>query len=302
MSSKQLLFQNNKKIFEDNLSGKNGNSKLLKVSAFIVDSNKISENNFMLQLQEKEEINDHLSKLVEQSEKKLTDIVATNNRFISIIAHDLRGPFSSILLALELVKQKLDNNNLADVENYLIKATDSVNRTINLLDNLLKWTISQNKERIFNPVKINLYELFLEEIELNKILVNEKHITLKHNVSKSLYVMADIQMFKTIIRNLICNAIKYTNNGGEIEINASMSNGLVKIDVIDNGVGISYDNQRNLLKMESFHSTPGTNNEKGTGFGLLLCKEFIEMHGGTLQIESELGKGSKVKFTIPCRI
>jgi signal transduction histidine kinase len=106
-------------------------------------------------------------------------------------------------------------------------------------------------------------------------------------------------MVKTILRNLIGNAIKYTNNGGEITISATEGKRFIEIVVKDNGIGISPEAQRRLYKIHSFHSTTGTNNEKGTGLGLILCREFIEMHGGNIRIESEPGKGSKFKFTLP---
>jgi signal transduction histidine kinase len=112
-------------------------------------------------------------------------------------------------------------------------------------------------------------------------------------------VAADLQMVKTILRNLISNAIKYTNINGEIIINACELKKYVEVTVKDNGVGISVENQRKLFQIDSFHSTPGTKDEKGTGLGLLLCKEFVELHGGNIRIESEPGKGSRFAFTLP---
>jgi signal transduction histidine kinase len=245
------------------------------------------------------ELNAYLEKLVEQQTMELTEVVATNTKFISIIAHDLRSPFNSILGALELLKEKLDQYNINDIEKYINLASNSANRTLNLLEGLLAWTISQNKEKSFNPVKINLHELLLYEIESINPLATQKQITLNHSIAPYLNVSADLQMVKTILRNLISNAIKYTNTGGEISVSASESKQFVEITIKDNGIGISNKAQRELFKMDAFHSTAGTNNEQGSGLGLLLCKEFVEMHGGNIWIESEPGKGCEFKFTLP---
>jgi signal transduction histidine kinase len=122
---------------------------------------------------------------------------------------------------------------------------------------------------------------------------------MSHSIDPGLNVVADLQMVKTILRNLISNAIKYTNDNGEITINALENKRDVEVIVKDNGVGISSENQRKLFKIEAFHSTPGTHDEKGTGLGLLLCKEFVELHGGNIRLESEPDKGTRFAFTLP---
>ena len=131
------------------------------------------------------------------------------------------------------------------------------------------------------------------------MLAEQKHISLKQDIGQELNVTADLQMVKTILRNLICNAIKYTNENGKIVINALEKKKLVEVDVTDNGIGISKEIQKKLFKIDFLHSTPGTNDEKGTGLGLLLCKEFIELHGGDIWIESQPGRGSRFSFTLP---
>ncbi len=260
---------------------------------------KASGDGLMLRLKELEELNAHLEILVDRRTKELTSIAATNAKFISIIAHDLRSPFASIIGVLEILKVSLNQQNMNDIENYIDIAYNSANRTLILLDNLLAWTISQNKEKNFNPVKINLYELLIEEIENITTSARQKQISLNYSIAPDLNVTADLQMAKTIIRNLISNAIKYTNSGGEIAISAIEGNEFVEISIKDNGIGISPEIQKNLFKIEAFHSTSGTNNEKGTGLGLVLCKEFVELHGGKILVESEPGKGSEFKFTLP---
>jgi signal transduction histidine kinase len=273
--------------------------KSLLLSGIIADKGKPSESYLALRFKELEELNVCLENLVEQRTKKLAQVVATNTKFMSIIAHDLRSPFSSIIGVLELLKISLSNNNKIENDEYINIAYDSALRTLGLLDNLLVWAISQNKEKSFNPVKINLYELIVEEIESISFAARQKQIVLNHTIGPNLNINADLQMVKTILRNLISNAIKYTNTGGEITLSASEGKQFVEITVKDNGIGISSEAQRNLFKIDSFHSSAGTNNEHGTGFGLLLCIEFVEMHGGNIWIESELGKGSEFKFTLP---
>jgi signal transduction histidine kinase len=294
-----MSISNNMKQVEKIDNRPNRIPKSLLLSGVIAEKAKQSERYLALRFKELEELNISLEDLVEQRTKKLAQVVATNTKFMSIIAHDLRSPFSSIIGILELLKLSLNNNNKIENEEYVNIAYDSSLRTLGLLDNLLVWAISQNKEKSFNPVKINLFELIVEEIESISFAARQKQIVLKHTIGPNLNINADLQMVKTILRNLISNAIKYTNTGGEITLSASEGKQFVEITVKDNGIGISSEAQRNLFKIDSFHSSAGTNNEHGTGFGLLLCIEFIEMHGGKIWIESELGKGSEFKFTLP---
>ena len=274
-------------------------SKSLSMPVSESGSDTAVEKKLLLRLREMEELNTGLELLVEQRTSKLVEIVSTNAKFLSIIAHDLRNPFSSILGILELLKMSLKELDKNEIEKYIEIVYNSANNTLTLLDNLLVWALSQNKEKNFKPIKINLYELLREEIENLKTLASQKQITLRHSVKPDLNVTVDIQMVKTILRNLINNAIKYTNVNGEIIIDANEVNQYIEIAIKDNGIGISAEDQRKLFKIDAFHSTPGTHDEKGTGLGLLLCKEFVELHGGNIRIESEAGKGSRFAFTLP---
>ena len=263
------------------------------------DRPSFAEKKLLHRLKEMEELNNSLQSIIEQRTGKLVEIVSTNAKFLSIIAHDLRSPFSSIIGILELLKMSLKEFNKDQIEEYVNILYNSANNTLVLLDNLLVWAVSQNKEKNFKPVKINLYELLREEIGNLKTLASQKQIMLKQSVNPDLNVTADLQMVKTIVRNLISNAIKYTNVNGEIIINASELKKYVEVAVNDNGVGISTENQKKLFQIDKIHTTPGTYAEKGTGLGLLLCKEFVELHGGNLRIDSEVGKGSRFAFTLP---
>ncbi len=290
---------NNSGPHKNTINSKRGSPRLFDQSDVIVDTGNEPGNHFLVRLQKMEKLNDKLGKVIEQGTKKLSEVVAENTKFISIIAHDLRGPLSSILGALEILKLKLAHYKIDDIENCISHASDSATRTLNLLESLLEWCVSQIDGKNFNPVKINVYKLIRDDIEDIRASARQKHIALNHSIAPDLNVSADLHMVKTIFRNLVGNAIKYTSTGGKISISVSEISSFVEITIKDSGIGISPEIQRKLFKSEEFNSTVGTNNEKGIGLGLLLCKDFIEMHGGYIRIQSELGKGSEIKFSLP---
>ena len=259
----------------------------------------IGEPQLLLRLQKMEEINAQLNDLVKDDKIKLADVVSTNAKFLSLIAHDLRNPFNAIIGILDLLEEGFDDYSKTEIQKLISIANNSAIRTLSLLDNLLTWSVSQNTEKNFNPIKINLRELIINEFESFNSSAAQKQISMDHSVIPNLYVTADLQMVKTIFRNLISNAIKFSKTGGIILIRATEGKQFVEIEVQDNGIGISEKTQKKLFKIEEFRSTSGTNNEQGTGLGLMFCKEFVGRHGGKIWIESEPEKGSKFKFTLP---
>lgn len=288
------LISAKKKLFSSDDS-----SKSLEKTYVNSNTGTLSEKNLIARLQEIDRLNTSLEILLEHRTNKLAEIVSTNGKFLSIIAHDLRSPFSSILGILELLRMNLRELSKAEIEEYVEMVYDSANSTLVLLDNLLVWAVSQNKEKNFKPVKVDLYSLLREEIDSLKSLAAQKQIEINDLITEGLNVTADLQMVKTILRNLISNAIKYTDMNGEITINAYEIKQYVEITVRDNGIGMSPDVRKKLFRIDFINSQPGTNDEKGTGLGLLLCKEFVELHGGKISIESEIGKGSTFAFTLP---
>lgn len=259
-----------------------------------------SQKQFMsFRLREMRERNVSLENLLEQNKVKLEEVIAANRKFISIVGHDLRSPFSSILGALEMLKDGLEDYSLQDIERYVDMASNSANKTLSLLDNLLAWNIMQNIDKIINPVRLNLFELIDEEIENQGIRATQKQIVIYSSIDPKLMIVADIQMIRSIIRNLISNALKFSKVGGEINVSAFKNQQFVELQVEDNGVGISAEDLLKLYNPEIRHSTPGTRREQGTGLGLIICKEFVEMHGGSITVESETGKGSRFKITLP---
>jgi signal transduction histidine kinase len=277
----------------------NGGTNHIKHLEEFADNKRAEESELLLRLQKMEELNVQLNDLVEEDKIKLAGVVSTNAKFLSLIAHDLRNPLSTAIGVLDLLNEHFDDYEKSETEKLINIASNSAIKTLRLLDNLLAWSISQNKAKSFNPVKINLCELISNEFESFNTSAAQKQIYMGHSVMNNLYVTADQQMVKTIFRNLISNAIKFSKTGDTIFISAKEGKPFVEIEVADNGIGISKKIQKKLFVNNEFHSTSGTNNEQGTGLGLLFCKEFVSIHGGKIWVESEPDKGSKFKFTLP---
>lgn len=290
---------NNLKSFNSNVFGNIETINSKDQSRLFADNDVKTMSQLSKRIQELEIANRELEAIVEERSRKLTEVVANNAKFLSIIGHDLRSPFQAIVGALDLIRERYTKSNASEIEAYLNLAFNSAHKAISLLDNLLLWAVEQNTGKNFKPVKLNLHDIILFEIESNILACKQKQVTINHSIEPDLYVAADLQMVKTILRNLLSNALKFSYTGGEISINAVVNTDFVEIDVIDEGIGIALSAQRDLFDSNGFHSTMGTKNENGTGLGLILCKDFIEKHGGILWIESDTDKGCKVRFTLP---
>jgi len=237
--------------------------------------------------------------LLIQSEKKLKELNATKDKLFSIIAHDLRSPFQPILSISEILNTEIDNLDKTEIKNFAYDIHSVAQNVFLLIENLLEWSKAQAGSIKYNPSGFNLFEMVNEGLQYLEGSANQKNITLKNQVPESTLITADNQMLRSVIQNLVSNAIKFTNSGGEVAIQAETSESNVEIKIIDNGVGISAERLEKMFQMEHSITTKGTNHEQGTGLGLILCKEFVEKHGGNIWVESELGKGSKFIFTIP---
>lgn len=237
----------------------------------------------------------------EENEARLKEINATKDKLFSIIAHDLRSPFNSILGFSQLLIENLKDYEVAEVETFLGNINISAQNTLVLLDNLLDWAKSQTGQAKFKPEQVVLSSIIQEIFELLRPSAKNKHILLNHIQSEEIVVFADLNMIKTVLRNLISNAIKFTNANGKIDVYTYRKDKFNEIVVSDNGVGMNPETQNKLFRLETSAPTIGTANEKGSGLGLLLCKEFIKKHRGKIWVESELGKGSVFKFTLPLK-
>ena len=225
----------------------------------------------------------------------------TKDKFFSIISHDLRSPFNSLLGFTDMLMQNYDTFSDSERKDIIESLNTSSKSTYLLLENLLSWSSSQTGRMEFSLQKTELKTLVDEIILLSKPAADNKQIELVDNTEADLSVYADKNMLNTIVRNLITNAIKFTEANGEIIISAERSTrkGFVEISVTDTGVGIPANKINDLFRIDKNASTPGTYKEKGTGLGLILCKEFVEKQGGEIWIESEVGQGSRFIFTLP---
>ena len=238
-------------------------------------------------------------KRLEKSEMELIQSNADKDKFFSIIAHDLKNPFNAILGFSELVKDELAQNNLEQATEYFgFMRRASIQANL-LLENLLLWSRNQNNSLVFKPDRLSLAECISENIRNVEVQALAKHIEIRTKIDEQVYVLADKNMFDTIIRNLLSNAIKFSFESGSIEISTQAGNGNVKILVRDSGVGISPDRLKTLFDRTSVVHTSGTLNEPGSGLGLTLCKEFIEKNGGTITAESTEGSGSVFTISVP---
>ncbi|MFP4622474.1 MAG: ATP-binding protein [Bacteroidales bacterium] len=233
------------------------------------------------------------------SEDRLAGLNATKDKFFSIIGHDLRGPFNSIIGFCNLLTNQLQQNDYGGVERYARIIRDSSYRAMDLITNLLEWSRAQSGKIEFNPEYIELVTVINEVTDLLDDSAEQKSITISQHLPHNLPVFADKDMVPTILRNLISNGIKFTNPGGEIMIRADQQDDRMRVSVADSGVGISEEGLDKLFTIENSRPTLGTQHEKGTGLGLLLCKEFVEMHGGQIWAESREGEGSTFYFTLP---
>ncbi len=239
------------------------------------------------------------NEVLKTSEAKLKDLNATKDKFFSIIAHDLKGPFNGIIGLSEILKEDAKNLDASTIAEYASMIHASALQTHRLLDNLLKWARIQEGRISFNPVPNLLYAMVSEVILLFTDVAERKKIVLINQVPDQLVVFADTEMLKTILRNLISNALKFTRTNGKVRINASTCGLSTEVIVADNGVGISAENINKLFKVDNAFSTHGTERERGTGLGLILCKEFVERHDGSISVESNPGIGSQFKFALP---
>ncbi len=230
---------------------------------------------------------------------ELKKLNADKDRFIAILAHDLKNPFNLLLGFSDLLLKNLHKFDLDKIENQLKIIHQTTNKTYNLLEDLLLWSKSQSGKLQLEPQKIVFKEIC--DAILNNLLNQAiaKNISISFFEQERIILKGDVNMFKTIMLNLIANAIKFTNNKGEIKICAEKKHINATITVSDNGIGIGKDYQTKLWDFPQPISTSGTSGEKGTGFGLILCKEFVEKHNGKIWVESDLGKGSDFKFTMP---
>ncbi|MCF8255078.1 MAG: tetratricopeptide repeat protein [Bacteroidia bacterium] len=234
---------------------------------------------------------------IEKQKEQLSQLNQVKDRFFSIISHDLRNNLTTMKLYFDLVGSP---GYKAEADSQLGKdVAGSVQNTIDLLENLLVWASGQIKGVVVQPKKISLHKLAEENCHMLMSMAVQKNITLTNDTDQDAFIMADVNMVNLILRNLISNALKFTKENGSVTILSQEEEDHHQIIVIDNGLGIGKEKLESLFTAHMNVSTQGTGNEKGTGLGLMLCKEFVERNGGRIWVESEEGKGSSFYFTFP---
>jgi len=247
-------------------------------------------------------MNSEISKqkeVLEIQRKELESLNSTKDKFFAIIAHDLKNPFSTVLGLSELLAKEFESFEPDKLKVFIEQIYKYSNNTYNLLENLLQWSMLQTGRMPLRPELVNLNIIIAENIELLRGNALQKGISLQATIIEEGSVYVDVSMITTVIRNLLSNAIKFTPQNGEIKIDLIADDSFLKVSIKDNGVGISEKDQKRLFMIDSNPTTIGTSMEKGTGLGLILCKDFVERNGGTIWVESEHERGSTFTFTIP---
>ncbi len=234
-----------------------------------------------------------------KSEAELRDLNATKDKFFSIIAHDLKSPFNGILGFSELLMEQIHGKDYSGIERYAEVINSSAHRAVNLLSNLMQWSMSQTGRMEFNPEYVDLVAQVKTVTTLLMPNAQQKSIHLKLDIPQNLIIRADKTMLDIVLRNLISNAIKFTPREGSVFVSVEKRQKDCLICVNDTGMGIDDSNLEKLFRIEGTFSSPGTDNEMGTGLGLILCKDFVEKHNGKIWVESELNVGSSFYFTLP---
>ena len=230
-----------------------------------------------------------------QSEQ-LVGMNKLKDRLFSIIAHDLRGPLINLNDIIKMLNEGMITEE--EFKSFVPQLSKNIGYTTGLLENLLFWSKSQLQGEVVKPVYFNLKEVSVNIFHLFENTIQEKDILIDNNIALTCKVYADKDMIQLVVRNLISNAVKFSKRGGSIQLSSSIEGNNTILCVKDTGVGISESDQKKLFEQETF-TTRGTDNEQGTGLGLLLCKDFIEKNGGSIWVESEIGQGSKFCVRIP---
>jgi signal transduction histidine kinase len=236
-----------------------------------------------------------------RAKEELKELNATKDKFFSILAHDLRSPFTSLLGLTDLLFRDIERYSKDEVVRFVGSMRNSAKRLFTLLENLLAWSRLQRGLMEHHPEYISLYQIAGYAMSLFQSGAEHKQIVLNNLIPEDMEAYGDSNMIETVFRNLVSNALKFTESGGAIEMSSTQNEHTVEVAVSDTGVGMSAAALSSLFRIDVKYSNVGTAGEKGTGLGLILCKELIELHRGRIWVDSEEGKGSTFRFTLPGR-
>ena len=231
---------------------------------------------------------------------ELNESNRTKDKLFSIIAHDLKSPFNALLGTSNILIQEADkeNVNIDRIRKFLMIMNESASRTFSLLNNLLEWSRLQTDRIVVHPDRLNLSNLIIDNVQIGQTVAASKNIMVKYTSPGNYPLVSDKAIINTILRNLISNAIKYTPQNGLISVSVEKKENMYQVSVRDSGVGLSTANLKKLFRLDTIQSTPGTANEKGTGLGLVLCKDFVNKIGGDIWVESTYGHGATFTFSV----
>ena len=239
-------------------------------------------------------------RIIEEKNEELRKTIAGRDKMYSVIAHDLRSPMASMKMLLNTIMMSVEKDKIdPDIFDMLQMSNKTSEEVFSLLDNLLKWTKSQLGKLTVIPQKLDISGLADGVVEVMNSVAEVKHIKLIRTDHESFFVYVDIEMIKSVLRNLISNAVKFSNPDSEIKVGIKAEDGKVIVSVTDSGKGIKKEDQHKLLKDSTHFTTYGTNSEEGSGLGLLLCRDFARKNGGELWFESEENLGSVFSFSLP---
>jgi len=268
----------------------NEKEEIIKLIAIDTDISKLKNAEMEMNMQKE---------VIEKNRDDLKKLNETKNKFFSIIAHDLKNPFHSIMGFSELLSRSFDSIEDQKKKEFLSLIKDSSTSAYNLLENLLDWSRTQTNSINFSPANINISQILNENIQIHSVVSQNKDITINHSFPDNIRSYADANMINTVVRNLLSNALKFTPKGGLITIEAGIEREEVFVSIKDNGLGMDENSRKKLFKIDEFHNSVGTSGETGTGLGLIICQEFIFRHNGQITVESESGMGSTFKFSLP---
>ena len=236
---------------------------------------------------------------LETVNQELKELNLSKDKFLSVISHDLRNPLTSLLLSSKTLNDEIENIDPKKLRMLSGVIHRTSNKILSQLNELVEWAKKQRQKTSFNPHKIRLTEAINEALELLKATANQKGVMLENKIPNEVLVNADPLMLRSILQNIVTNAIKYSPTNGIVNLTAQLSDKMIEVCIQDFGVGMTEKTKNTILGSTDAPSLPGTNQEQGTGLGLLLVKDFVAQHGGKISIESKLRKGTCFKFTIP---
>jgi two-component system, sensor histidine kinase and response regulator len=259
-----------------------------------------SINNDLVQLnRELEQRVQERTRALESLNKDLHELNISKDKFLSVMSHDLRNPLTALLASADKLNTDPESLSTDQVKQLSQIIHRTSKKLLNQLNEVIEWAKKQSQKTGFYPVRIGLSRGIEESLDLLRSNAQQKKIKLQNHIPKDMEVMADGLMLRSIVQNLVTNAIKYTPEGGSVTINAKRNEQMVCIFVEDSGIGMTPEIKERLFINSDQRSLLGTNNEQGSGLGLILVSDFVNQHGGQIEVESNVGSGTTIRFTIP---